>query len=104
MSSKQQELRDYNRLAQQKFIKENPNYYKQQYQKHKEYRLKKAKEKYQQKKLELEKEKQKEKQKENTLSFAERALNAYAEKIIKQNLQPNLTNGNIVFICVPEPA
>ena len=90
-------LREYNREAQKKFIKEHPNYYKDQYKKQAEYRRQKAKEKYQQKKLE--------KEKENIpiKSFTDRALDAYAERVLKE-LPPNLTNGNIVFIYAPPVA
>jgi hypothetical protein len=90
----QNSVREYNKEAQHKFIKENPNYYSDQYKKHREARLKRAREKYQQKKLE------KEKKNIPIKSFTDRALDAYAERMLKE-LPPNLTNGNIVFIYAP---
>ena len=94
----QNSIREYNKEAQHKFIKENPNYYSDQYKKHREARLIRAREKYQQKKIE----KEKEKEKENIpiKSFTDRALDAYAERVLKE-LPSNLTNGNIVFIYAP---
>ena len=50
--NQQSSIREYNRLAQHKFIKANPTYYRDQYVKHREARLIRARQKYQQKKLE----------------------------------------------------
>lgn len=91
-------LRQYNRDAQKKFIKEHPNYYKEQYEKHKAYRLQKAKEKYQLKKQQ--KQAQSPAPAPEIKSFTDRGLDAYTERIMKSI--PNLNNGsNIIFICVP---
>lgn len=92
-------LRQYNRDAQKKFIKEHPNYYKEQYEKHKAYRQQKAKEKYHLKKQQ--KQVQAQAQTPEIKSFTDRGLDAYAERLMKA-IPSNLNNGsNIYFICVP---